>query len=146
MRCERALTLKAMLDANLCIRVLRVRPAAIQHRFMTQAHELAISTIVLHELQYGAERSARPHFQHQKVAQFAAHLTLLNFDGEAALHAAQIKATLAQKGNIIGPNDLLIAGHARSLGLKLITGNLKEFTRVDGLRCEDWLAETKEVK
>jgi tRNA(fMet)-specific endonuclease VapC len=108
---------------------------------MTEAHELAISTVILHELQYGAERSARPDFQHHKVVQFAAHLTVLNFDSEAALHAAQIKATLAARGNLIGPNDLLIAGHARSLGLKLITGNLREFSRVDGLRCEDWLAD-----
>jgi tRNA(fMet)-specific endonuclease VapC len=128
-----------MLDSNLCIRVLRDRPMSIQGRFMAEAPELAISTIVLHELQYGAERSGRPDFQHQKVEQFAANLTVLTFDREAAMHAAQIKAALAARGQLIGPNDLLIAGHARSLGLKLITGNLSEFTRVDGLRCEDWL-------
>lgn len=104
-----------------------------------EAPALAISTIVLHELQYGAERSDRPDYQRQRVAEFADNLTVLKFDSEAALHAAQIKAALAAQGNLIGPNDLLIAGHARSLGLKLITGNLGEFTRVEGLRCEDWL-------
>ena len=113
---------------------------SMQERFMAEAPALAISTIVLHELQYGAERSERPDFQHQKVAQFANNLTVLAFDSEAALHAAHIKAALAARGNLIGPNDLLIAGHARSLGLKLITNNLREFTRVDGLRCEDWFA------
>lgn len=128
-----------MLDANLCIRVLRDRPAKIRDQFEMEASTLAISTIVLHELFYGAERSDRSEYQRQRVAEFADNLTVLKFDWEAALHAAQIKAGLAAKGQLIGPNDLLIAGHARSLGLKLITGNLKEFTRVDGLRCEDWL-------
>jgi tRNA(fMet)-specific endonuclease VapC len=133
------LNITAMLDANLCIRVLRDRPAKIRNQFEMTAASLAISTIVLHELLYGAERSERPEYQRQKVADFADNLTILNFDAAAALHAAQIKTTLAIQGNLIGPNDLLIAGHARSLGLKLITGNLREFARVDGLRCEDWL-------
>lgn len=128
-----------MLDANLCIRVLRLRSPELSDRFENEAHELSISTIVLHELYYGAERSARVSEQRQKVEVFAANLSVLNFDNEAAQHAADIKARLARDGNLIGPNDLLIAGHARSLGLKLITGNLKEFTRVDGLRCDDWL-------
>ena len=132
--------IEAMLDANLCIRVLRDRPQSISARFITEAPKLAISTIVLYELQHGAERSQRSAHQHGLVAAFAANLTVLDFDSNASLHAAQIKADLELKGNIIGPNDLLIAGHARSLGLKLVTGNLREFSRVDGLRCEDWLA------
>lgn len=130
-----------MLDANLCIRVMRDRPAQIAKRFSTEAPQLAISTIVLHELYYGAARSNRPDHQRSVVDAFAAHITVVDFDRAACDHAADIKAALSAQGNIIGPNDLLIAGHARSLGLKLITGNLGEFTRVDGLRCEDWLAE-----
>ncbi len=131
--------LTAMLDANLCIRVLRDRPSGLRDRFKSEARNLAISTIVLHELRYGAIRSDRPQVQHDKVSAFALHISVLDFGPAAADEAAAIKATLAASGNIIGPNDLLIAGHARSLGLKLITGNLKEFGRVDGLRCEDWL-------
>lgn len=131
--------LAAMLDANLCIRVLRDRPGGLRERFKTEARNLAISTIVLHELYYGAERSDRPQLQRNKVGDFAAHISVLDFDSAAASQAAVIKANLAAIGQLIGPNDLLIAGHARSLGLKLITGNLKEFTRVEGLRCEDWL-------
>lgn len=133
--------IEAMLDANLCIRVLRDRPAAIGGIFKAQADKLAISTIVLYELLYGAARSNRPATERQKVEAFAAHLTVLEFDHAASVHAADIKAALAAAGMLIGPNDLLIAGHARSLNVKLITGNLREFTRVDGLRCEDWLAE-----
>ena len=131
--------LAAMLDANLCIRVLRDRPGGLRERFKTEARNLAISTIVLHELYYGAERSDRPQLQRNKVGDFAAHISVLDFDSAAASQAAVIKANLAAIGQLIGPNDLLIAGHARSLGLKLITGNLNEFTRVEGLRCEDWL-------
>jgi tRNA(fMet)-specific endonuclease VapC len=138
--------MKAMLDANVCIRVLRDRPVHIKERFKSEAHALGISTIVLHELYYGAERSERPDVQRANVDAFTAQLTIADFDPSAAEHAADIKANLAAQGNLIGPNDLLIAGHARSLGLKLITGNLKEFNRVDGLRCEDWLAETKDKK
>jgi tRNA(fMet)-specific endonuclease VapC len=129
-----------MLDSNFCIRVLRDRPANLRERFRVEAPTLAISTVVLHELIYGAERSARPDVQRQIVADFADNLAVLDFDRAAAFHAAEIKAALAAEGNLIGPNDLLIAGHARSLSLKLVTGNLREFSRVDGLRCEDWLA------
>jgi tRNA(fMet)-specific endonuclease VapC len=135
--------IKSMLDANLCIRVLRDRPVVIGERFKAEASQLAISTIVLHELLYGAARSRRPEAERSKVEAFAAHLNVLDFDQAASEHAADIKAALAITGMLIGPNDLLIAGHARSRGLKLITGNLGEFTRVDGLHCEDWLAEER---
>ena len=130
-----------MLDANVCIRVLRDRPLHVAHRFKVEAPRLGLSTVVLHELYYGAARSNRPKVQRALVEAFAAQIELLDFDAAAADHAADIKAALSAQGNLIGPNDLLIAGHARSRGLKLVTGNLGEFRRVDGLRCEDWLAE-----
>lgn len=73
------------------------------------------------------------------VEQFAARLEVLPYGPEAAAHAADIRAVLERKGQMIGGYDLLIAGYARSRGLIVISGNLREFTRVDGLRCEDWL-------
>ena len=133
--------LLSMLDTNLCIRALRDRPAYIRARLQQEAETLCISTIILYELYVGAEQSARPDHQRQVVEEFAAKLHLLEFDENASRHAANIRADLSKRGMVIGSNDLLIAGHARSLGLKLITGNLSEFKRVDGLRCEDWLAE-----
>ena len=136
--------LHAMLDSDTCIRVLRDRSKAIGVRFKAEIDHLSISMVVLHELHHGALKSDRPQLHLQKLENFCSHLTVCNFDEAAAIHAADIKLVLGRQGNLIGPNDLLIAGHARSLGLKLITGNLGEFTRVDGLRCEDWLAETKE--
>lgn len=132
--------LHAMLDTDTCIRVLRDRSKLIADRFKAEVDRLCISTIVFHELYYGAIKSDRPQLHLQKLEDFCSHLTVHKFDEAAATHASDIKLDLKRKGNLIGPNDLLIAGHARSLSLKVITGNMREFTRVDGLLCEDWLA------
>ncbi|WP_165184337.1 type II toxin-antitoxin system tRNA(fMet)-specific endonuclease VapC [Caulobacter soli] len=133
--------LRYMLDTNLCIRVLRDRPAGVRHRFNTDADGLCISTIVLTELLHGAAKSARPDHNRNEVERFAARLEVLPFDTPAAGHAADIRAALERAGRKIGGYDLLIAGHARSRGLIVVTGNLAEFRRVDGLRAEDWLAD-----
>ncbi|PLR27969.1 VapC toxin family PIN domain ribonuclease [Caulobacter zeae] len=132
--------LRYMLDTNLCIRVLRDRPMGLRDRFNLNADALCISTIVLTELLHGAAKSARPEHHRNAVEQFAARLEVLSFDASAADHAADIRAVLERSGRSIGGYDLLIAGHARSRGLVVITGDLGEFERVEGLRCEDWLA------
>lgn len=128
-----------MLDTNVCIRVIRVKPQHSRARFNAEARALAISTIVLHELHEGVLRSYASERHLVEMKEFLRHVQVLDFDSTAAFHAAVVKADLLERKCVIGPNDLLIAGHARSLGLKLITGNLKEFTRVEGLHCEDWL-------
>ena len=133
--------LRYMLDTNLCIRVLRDRPASARRRFNENSEGLCISSVVLTELLHGAAKSARPVENRRAVEDFAARLDVLPFDEAAADHAADIRADLERKGAVIGAYDLLIAGHARSKGLAMITGNLGEFRRVEGLRCEDWLAE-----
>ena len=133
--------LRYMLDTNLCIRVLRDRPAAIRERFNLNAEALCISTIVLTELLHGAARSARPEHHRAEVERFAARLEVLPFGAAAADHAADIRAALERRGLMIGGYDVLIAGHARSQGLVVVTGNLGEFARVEGLRAEDWLAD-----
>lgn len=131
--------LRYMLDTNLCIRVLRDRPASARHRFNLEAEALSISSIVLMELLYGAEKSGRPEYHRQEVERFAERLSVLPYDADAAAHTADIRATLERRGERIGAYDLQIAGHARSKGLMVITGNLGEFRRVEGLRSEDWL-------
>jgi len=133
--------LRYLLDTNLCIRVLRDRPAAVRQRFNLEADGLSISSIVLTELLHGAAKSARPVENRNEVEKFAARLDVLPFDARAADHAADIRANLERRGQTIGAYDLLIAGHARSLGLVVVTGNLAEFQRVEGLRCEDWFGE-----
>lgn len=132
--------LRYMLDTNFCIRVLRDRPPGMRERFNAEAGSLCISTVVLTELLYGAAKSALPRHNRDQVEHFAARLEVLPFDQEAADHAADIRATLEREGRMIGGYDVLIAGHARSRGVIVVTHNMREFTRVDGLRCEDWEA------
>jgi tRNA(fMet)-specific endonuclease VapC len=132
--------LRYLLDTNLCIRVLRDRPKAVRDRFNLEAEGLCISTIVLSELLHGAAKSDRPEHNRREVERFAARLEVLAFDEAAAAHAADIRADLERLGRPIGGYDLLIAGHARSRGLTVVTGNLAEFGRIEGLRSEDWLS------
>ena len=90
------------------------------------------------ELIYGAEKSASPERNLAVVEGFAARLEVLSYDEIAATHTGQLRAELALIGTPIGPYDQLIAGHARSRGLIIITNNRREFDRVAGLRIEDW--------
>ncbi len=132
--------LRYMLDTNLCIRVLRDRPPGLRDRFNAEAAALCISSVTLAELLHGAEKSQRPVETRHRVEDFAARLAVLPFDDAAAAHYGDIRADLERRGQVIGPYDLMIAGHARCKGLVVVTGNLGEFTRVAGLRAEDWLA------
>jgi tRNA(fMet)-specific endonuclease VapC len=135
--------LRYMLDTNLCIRVLRDRPPELRGRFNDEAEALCTSTVVLSELLYGAAKSAKPVENRRAVEGFAARLAVLPFDGDAAAHAGEIRAALERRGQPIGACDLLIAGHARSRGLIVVTTDLDAFGRVEGLRCEDWLADAE---
>jgi tRNA(fMet)-specific endonuclease VapC len=129
-----------LLDTNLCIRLLRDRPASLRPRFNAEARSLCISTIVLTELLHGAFKSARPAENRREVERLTVLVEVVPFDAAAAFHAGDIKANLECRGLPIGGYDVLIAGHARSRGFVVVTSNLGEFSRVEGLRCEDWLA------
>ncbi len=120
--------------------MLRDRPPQLRARFNAEADALCISTVVLTELLTRAWKSARPIETRREVERFAARLDVLPFDAPAAAHAAEIRATLERQGQRIGAYDVLIAGHARSRGLVVVTGSLGGFRRVDGLRSEDWLS------
>ena len=127
-----------MLDTNLCIRVIRDRPKGLQERFNEAASGLCLSMVTVAELLYAVEKSARAAEGRRQVVNFIGRMDVLDFDTDAAAHYGQIRATLERQGQVIGPYDLMIAGHARSHGLGGDTGKLREFARVDGLRCEDW--------
>jgi tRNA(fMet)-specific endonuclease VapC len=131
--------IRYLLDTNVCIHVMRMPDSKVAAKFNAQAADLAISTVTLHELIHGADKSRRPEFQRNLVNKLVSSIEVLDFDAVAASHSGNIHAALTKTGNIIGAYDMLIAGHARSLGLIVVTNNLKEFTRVEGLRCEDWL-------
>ncbi|MBP7334455.1 tRNA(fMet)-specific endonuclease VapC [Niveispirillum sp.] len=131
--------LRFMLDTDTCIHVLRDRPVSMRERFRLAAGGLCISTVTLSELLFGALNSAQPEAKRAHVEALAGRLEILSYDDAAADHFSSIKADLKQRGCLIGPYDVMIAAHARSLGLMLVTGNLREFRRVEGLRCENWL-------
>jgi tRNA(fMet)-specific endonuclease VapC len=130
--------LEYMLDTNICIYVIKNRPAALRERFDQLAEALCISTITLGELLYGVQKSARRSQNLQAVEQFTARLEVLPFSVKAAAHFGQIRAELARVGLLCGAYDMLIAAHARSEGLVLITNNVREFQRMPGLRIDNW--------
>ncbi|MFK8331148.1 tRNA(fMet)-specific endonuclease VapC [Pseudomonas sp. BJa5] len=132
--------LKYMLDTNICIFTLKNKPQVVREAFNRHHGQMCISTVTLIELIYGAEKSAAPERNLSVVESFAARLEVLDYDRRAAAHSGQLRAELARAGTPVGPYDQMIAGHARSLGLVVVTNNLREFQRVPGLRVEDWLA------
>ena len=127
--------LRYMLDTNICSYVMRERPAALRDRFNEEAERMCISAITVAELLHGAEAkpSVRPILE-----QFLARIALLDFGYAAAAHYAQLRVEL--KRQPIGAFDALIAAHARSHGLTLVTNNERDFKRVPGLRVENWTA------
>ncbi|AXM96785.1 type II toxin-antitoxin system tRNA(fMet)-specific endonuclease VapC [Pseudomonas plecoglossicida] len=131
--------LRYMLDTNICILTIKNKPQVVREAFNRHHGQMAISTVTLMELIYGAEKSAHPERNLSIVESFAARLEVLDYDSRAAEHSGQLRAELAMAGTPIGPFDQLIAGHARARGLVLVTNNLREFQRVPGLRMEDWL-------
>lgn len=129
-----------MLDADICIHVIRARSQALLDAFRRAADRVAVSTIVQTELMVGVHKALLSERAIERVEGLLARVTVLPFDAAAADHAARIRAGLEQQGLKIGAYDGLIAGHARSLGLTLITSNRREFSRVPGLLHEDWVA------
>ena len=130
--------LKFMLDTNICIFTIKNRPEHVREAFNAHHGQLCISTVTLMELVFGAEKSSNPQRNLAVVEGFAARLDVLKYDWETAANTGQLRAELAKLGTPIGPYDQMIAGHARSLGLVLVTNNTREFERVPGLRIEDW--------
>ena len=131
--------LKFMLDTNICIFTIKNRPQEVREAFKQHHGQMCISTVTLMELIYGAEKSDFPERNLANIEGFAARLQVLKYDADAAAHTGQLRAEQAKSGKPIGPYDQMIAGHARSKGLIVVTNNRREFDRVPGLRIEDWV-------
>jgi tRNA(fMet)-specific endonuclease VapC len=129
-----------LLDTSILITLLRHGPAQLRPRLRSATGQLAVSTVSVAELEHGLARSRAPEKDTQKVESLLSLVEVLPFDRAAAHHAGRISGKLAQVGASIGPQDTLIAGHARSRGLVVVTRNLAEFSRVPGLESEDWTA------
>jgi tRNA(fMet)-specific endonuclease VapC len=100
---------------------------------------ILVPEVVRAELLFGCLKSARPRRNLEAVEQFLSPFRRLPFGAEAAEHYAHIRAELELRGKVIGSNDLLIAASVRAAGAVLVTHNLREFQRVSGLECEDWI-------
>jgi len=100
---------------------------------------MCISAVTLGELIYGAERSSQPERNLADIEGLIARLEVVPFEKHASEHFGQLRAELYRIGQPIGPYDMMIAGHARAMGLILVTNNVKEFERVAGLRFENWV-------
>lgn len=128
-----------LLDTNVCIHMLNGRhPAILQHFRQHSPLDIALCSVVKAELLYAARRSQRMEANLQLLRAFFAPLQRLPFDDDCAEHYGQIHADLLAQGKPIGPNDTLIAAIARAHDAILITHNTGEFSRVAGLRMEDW--------
>jgi tRNA(fMet)-specific endonuclease VapC len=131
--------LRRLLDTNVCIHIIRRRPQAVLRRFEEYGiGEVGVSSVTVAELRYGAEKSAKPEQNLEALGRFLLPLEILAFGGEAAAAYGWIRAALENAGTPIGPLDTLIAAHAVSVGVTLVTNNIREFGRVPGLGVEDW--------
>jgi tRNA(fMet)-specific endonuclease VapC len=128
-----------LLDTNGCVEHLRQRPTHVAQRIAaTPFAEMRLCSVVKAELYYGARRSARPQENLAKVQAFVQQFISLPFDDVAAEVYADIRAQLEAQGRVIGPNDLMIAAIALTHNLTLVTSTTSEFSRVPGLRLENW--------
>lgn len=134
-----------ILDTDTCSYIMkRSHPELLQKIQSVPLVQQAVSIVTIAELLYGIKLSASPRRSRDAFEAFSKHLTVLEWNREAAEHYADIRADLKQRGQIIGANDMLIAAHARSLHATLVTNNVREFGRVKKLRVENWAASISE--
>ena len=133
--------MKLLLDTNICIYIIKQQPAAVLRRFLEyQVGDIGISSITLSELRYGVAKSAHQDKNTKALDEFIIPLEVVSFDEEAAHVYGDIRAALEKAGTPIGAMDMLIAAHAVSLGIPLVTNNTREFERVHSLKTIDWIA------
>lgn len=131
--------MKYMLDTNIVVFAKNNMPEVVLERLSRlELGEMCISSIALAELEYGVFNSSDPNSNQMALVLFLSCIDIVPFDDNAAIEYGRIRADLKRKGTPIGANDLLIAAHAKSLGLTLVTHNTREFARVEGLDLEDW--------
>jgi tRNA(fMet)-specific endonuclease VapC len=132
--------MKFLLDTNICIYIIKQKPLEVLHKFNTyQVGDIGISSITVAELEFGVQKTQYSAKNQQALAQFLLPLEIVNFDHAAATIYGDIRARLEKQGTPIGSLDTLIAAHALSLQVILITNNIREFSRVPNLKSENWV-------
>ncbi|MFP4429919.1 MAG: type II toxin-antitoxin system VapC family toxin [Spirochaetaceae bacterium] len=131
--------MKYMLDTDTCIYVINESPQGVFDRFKQErVGDVGLSSISLSELHYGAEKSSNPGKNLSALENFIAPLEVLEYGEQEAEEYGQIRSYLEKRGEPIGSMDMLIAAHARSIGVTLVTNNSREFKKVPGLPIETW--------
>ena len=132
--------IKYMLDTNICIYIIKKKPAHVIERFrQTPISQIGISSITLSELEYGVAKSSKPDQNQFALAQFLAPLEISSYGDEAAQQYGMLRALLEKQGTPIGSLDMLIAAHVLSINCILVTNNEKEFNRVANLKIDNWV-------
>ena len=132
--------MRYMLDTNTCIYIIKKHPANVIKKIQTLAlGDICLSSLTLAELKYGVEKSQHKQQNKSALEEFTLPLEIMSFDEKATYHYGHVRAYLEKKGTPIGALDLIIAAHALSLNLILVTNNRKEFQRVPQLKVEDWV-------
>lgn len=132
--------IRYMLDTDICSYIIRERPLDVFERFKKiDMSQLYISVVTFAELIYGVEHSSSKKINRPIIDDFVHHLSILSWDQKAAEHYGKIRAFLRAEGSMIGSMDLMIAAHARSGAMTLVTNNDKHFNRVPQLEVENWV-------
>ena len=132
--------MKYMLDTNICIYIIKKKPEKVINKLKKcKISDIVISSITLSELEYGVFKSSNIEKNKLALTEFLAPIDILPYDDMAASVYGEIRAFLEKQGKIIGAMDLLIAAHAISTDLVLISNNIKEFKRVPGIKLENWM-------
>ena len=128
-----------MLDTTTCVDLIRERDEKILRRMKRRSPgELCVSSVTLSELEYGAAKSTDPGKNRLALAEFMTPLSVLPYDDAVAPVYGRVRAALEEAGTPIGPLDTMIAAHALSLGLTVVTDNEREFRRVSELKVQNW--------
>lgn len=133
--------MRYMLDTNICIYAIKNKPKEVIERLKEhEPSEICISSVTYAELIHGVEKSKEVNKNRIALTLLLADIEILSFDANAAESYGEIRAELERKGTPVGPLDMMIAGHAKSLGYTVVTNNIKEFERIAGLRFENWVS------
>ena len=128
-----------LLDTNICIFAINKRPANVLEIIKGNSKKgIYISSLTVAELEYGVENSKQVENNRIALLKFISIFNILNFDDDDAIYYGRLKSKLKQKGELIGPIDMLLAAQALSKDLIFVTNNTAEFKRVEGLVIEDW--------
>ena len=131
--------MRYMLDTNICIYAIKHKPKKVFDKLQeVDPSDVCISSVTYAELVHGVEKSASVEKNRLALTMLLANIEILDFNVSAADSYGKIRAELEKNGTPIGPLDMMIAGHAQSLGYTIVTNNVREFSRVKNLKFENW--------